>query len=74
MPDNAVERFRARTGLPPEATTALGQLPDEDYERLADIYVHARNDLERKLDAAVENGLSIMPRLVRMPVRKILFG
>jgi hypothetical protein len=61
---------------------ALGGRPPAGLEALTDAQLRAFTDLLREtkqrqsrgLEAAVEQALEIVPRMVRGPVRKILFG
>lgn len=60
----------------------LGGAPPDGLERLTDAQLRAFTDLLRDakrrqsdaLRSAVEESLEIVPRMVRGPVRKILFG
>ena len=52
----------------------LETLTDDELTDLADRLHDAKLRQSRELDAAIEQALEIVPRLMRGPVRKILFG
>ena len=52
----------------------LATLTDEERIALAGLVRDARRRQSEALDGAIEEALGIVPRLVRGPVRKILFG
>ncbi|HUR84480.1 MAG TPA: hypothetical protein VMY78_03985 [Solirubrobacteraceae bacterium] len=55
----------------PEALDVLGR---DDLLLLADLLHDAKAHQAQELDEGVEASLEIVPRLMRGPVRKILFG
>lgn len=62
------EELRAE---PPAAVAGLG---DERLAALADALRHARERQAAELHDAIENAYNQLPRLVRIPVRKVLGG
>jgi hypothetical protein len=52
----------------------LEQLTDAQLRAFTDLLHHAKLRQSEALESAVEEALEIVPRLVRGPVRKILFG
>lgn len=56
--------------LPP----GLADLSTAQQDTLADLIESARDRQERALAAAAEEGLMIVPKLLRGSVRKVLFG
>ena len=55
-------------------TTAVEGLTDAEATQLADLVAAAERDERAALDASIDVTLRHLPRLVRMPARKILFG
>ncbi|MBO9523058.1 MAG: hypothetical protein J7518_16115 [Nocardioidaceae bacterium] len=75
MPEPSTEaRARLETlyggSLPP----ALGALTEEQHARLADAVDAARARQKQALREATDSGLDFVPKLLRGPVRKVLFG
>jgi hypothetical protein len=68
----------ARTALERElggrAPDGLSTLTDEELTHLADLLQDAKQRQTKALETAIEEALGIVPRLVRGPVRKVLFG
>jgi hypothetical protein len=56
---------------PPDGLQALAA---DDLRSLTALLRTAKERQSQALDAAVEEALEIVPRMVRGPVRKILFG
>lgn len=56
------------------APDGLEQLGDEQLRAFTDKLHHAKQRQSEALQGAVEEALEIVPRMVRGPVRKILFG
>lgn len=52
----------------------LATLTDEERSELAGLVHDARRRQSQALDGAIAQALDIVPRLVRGPVRRILFG
>jgi hypothetical protein len=52
----------------------LAALRDSDLAALAKAIVSARTRQERALTEATEQGLNVVPRVLRGTVRKVLFG
>ncbi|MFD0000193.1 hypothetical protein [Nocardia sp. NPDC127526] len=53
---------------------ALGDLGEDRHAVLRAAYEHARDHRERELGDAVDNGLTLLPALIRSAVRRILFS
>jgi len=58
-------------GRPPDG---LSVLSDADLRAFAELLHEARKRQSAALESAVEESLEIVPRMVRGPVRKALFG
>jgi len=52
----------------------LRELTDEELADLADRVLEAKERQSLALEVGIDDALEIVPRLVRGPVRKILFG
>jgi hypothetical protein len=52
----------------------LRALTDEELTDLADRVLEAKQRQSLALEVGIDDALAIVPRLVRGPVRKILFG
>jgi len=70
--DDAVDILEAELGGPVPA--GLEHLSDEQLLALADLLQEARERGREELQAGLEDSLNFVPRLMRGPVRKILFG
>jgi hypothetical protein len=57
-----------------QAPDALGALDETERRAFAGILREARERQSRELEAAVEESLGVVPRLLRGTIRKILFG
>lgn len=68
------DTFCTTSGIDPAAITGLGELDADAVEQLTTMFVAARENRSRELSAAVEAGIGFLPRLMRIPVRKIIFG
>lgn len=70
--DDAVDILEGELGGPvPDGFT---QLTDEQLLALADLLQDARERGQEELREGVQDALNFVPRLMRGPVRKILFG
>jgi hypothetical protein len=63
-------RRELRADPPP----AIAALDETDLARLAGALRAAREHQTAALTAATDHGLSFIPRLLRAPVKKVLFG
>jgi hypothetical protein len=70
MPDAIAELNRILGGSSPDLT----RLDPGEASLLLALVVAARRDQDAALSAAIDSTLQALPRLVRMPARKILFG
>lgn len=52
----------------------LGQLDEDEAGELLGMFRAARRTQNKALDGAIDEVLGHLPRLVRMPARKIVFG
>ncbi|HEX4364728.1 MAG TPA: hypothetical protein VHZ75_09270 [Solirubrobacteraceae bacterium] len=57
-----------------QAPEGFAQLSGDQLRALAELLREARTRQKHELDEGVEGSLDIVPRLMRGPVRKILFG
>jgi len=72
MTDAATARLlNAELGSVPEG---LDELSEDDLASLAGALRVARRRQSQELEAAIEDALEIVPRLLRGTIRKILFG
>jgi len=72
MSSTARSSLTAELGVrPPDG---LHTLTDESLTHLADRLRDAKQRQSRELEVGIDEALQIVPRLVRGPVRKILFG
>lgn len=55
-------------------TPGLAALSDAEIDALAKAIAHATRSQKEALAAAIDNGLNIVPRVLRGAVRKALFG
>ncbi|MCU1643789.1 MAG: hypothetical protein JWN03_4064 [Nocardia sp.] len=52
---------------------ALGDLDDDEYSMLRTAFERARDQRKRDLSVAIDNGLTLVPRLLRPAARRMLF-
>ncbi|MGV9616970.1 hypothetical protein [Nocardia xishanensis] len=57
-----------------EPREIIDQLTDEEATTLLTLLRRAEQQQRHSLDAAIDAGFGVLPRLVRIPARKILFG
>ncbi|MEV0031213.1 hypothetical protein [Nocardia sp. NPDC050793] len=57
-----------------EPREILDQLTDEEATTLLTLLRRAEEQQRQSLDAAIDAAFDVLPRLVRIPARKILFG
>ncbi|MFI6866756.1 hypothetical protein [Nocardia sp. NPDC050406] len=57
-----------------EPAEVLALLTPEESRQLSDLLRQARLTQQRSLDRAIDDALTVLPRLMRIPARKILFG
>lgn len=72
MSDDARHQLVEAARLDERAGRILGDLPDEGAEQLLDAWRAAVRRQDAEVDAAIEGSLSLLPRLVRRRVMKIL--
>ena len=70
--DDAVDILEGELGG--QVPDGLTSLTDEQLLALADLLQDAKARGQEELQEGVEDSLSFVPRLMRGPVRKILFG
>jgi hypothetical protein len=68
---SAADELAAALGDEPPA--GLAQLDDHSLRHLAELITRARANQHRRLDDAIDGGLSHIPRLLRRPIRDMLF-
>ena len=69
---DAVEQLTRELGGEP--SQALRELDAAEQERLAGLIAAARTRQHAALEAAIDQGLSFVPRIARGAVKKALFG
>ncbi|MFI6213399.1 hypothetical protein ACIBCD_15530 [Nocardia brasiliensis] len=57
-----------------EPAEVLSQLTPEESRLLFDRLEHVQRAQQRSLDESIDAALAVLPRLMRIPARKILFG
>lgn len=57
-----------------EPREILESLTPEESDQLLALMRQAMRDQQRSLDIAIDQGLQVLPRLARIPARRILFG
>ncbi|MBJ8345218.1 hypothetical protein [Antrihabitans sp. YC2-6] len=57
-----------------EPREVLEQLTPEEAAKLLRLFKAAKVEQKKSLDAAIDGILDALPRLIRIPARKILFG
>jgi hypothetical protein len=72
MSDDAIDILEQELGA--RIPEGIGVLADEELLLLADLLHEAKASQAQELDEGVEGSLDIVPRLMRGPVRKMLFG
>lgn len=72
MSDRALRALGAELGGRPPAS--LEAIADKDLRAFTVLLRDAKQRQSEALEAATEEALEIVPRIVRGPVRKILFG
>ncbi len=72
MSAKAVRALEAELGA--AAPDGLRALSDAQLDGLADLLREAKRRQSGALESAIDEALEIVPRMVRGPVRKILFG
>ncbi|MGH8530685.1 MAG: hypothetical protein ACRETN_12730 [Nevskiales bacterium] len=73
MTRQALEELRRELKSPQLELDAFEQLPDAQLTILLQAYRDARAGQRRALHRAVEDSLSFIPALLRIPIKKILF-
>lgn len=68
------DKFCSTSGIDPTAVAALGDLDADAVGTLERMFVTATETRSRELNSAVDSGIGFLPRLMRIPVRKIIFG
>lgn len=68
------DRFCSSSGIDSTAVTGLGDLDADAVGALERMFTTAKETRSRELSAAVDSGIGFLPRLMRIPVRKIIFG
>ncbi|MCX5045907.1 hypothetical protein OG921_22315 [Aldersonia sp. NBC_00410] len=74
MTETAIERMCRETGIDRATIAGLGDLDVDDIDRLREAFLAAQRKRDADLTAATEDGLRVVPRLLRPAIKKILFG
>jgi hypothetical protein len=69
-----IERIAAVTGLGADELAFLDALDANGVKALADRLEAVGPERDREVDVGIEGALKMIPRLLRAPVRKILFA
>ncbi|QLY28444.1 hypothetical protein [Nocardia huaxiensis] len=69
-----IERLSALSGVARGELEALGELDEDQYRVLRQAFERAQETRQRELDEAIDGGLTMVPRLVRPAVRRMLFS
>lgn len=69
-----LDRLSDISGVSRENIEALGSLDESHYGLLRAAVERARELRERELNEAIDQGLSVVPAMVRPMARRILFG
>jgi hypothetical protein len=72
MSDDAIDTLEEELGA--RIPEGIEVLADDELLLLADLLHEAKASQAQELDEGVEGSLDIVPRLMRGPVRKMLFG
>lgn len=72
MSETAIDRFCGETGVSGATVEALGDLDDTQIEVLLDAYRKAAADRSAELKAAMDDGLRVVPRLIRPAIKRVL--
>jgi len=72
MSDNPIDILEEELGA--RIPEGMEVLADDELFLLADLLHEAKASQAQELDDGVEGSLDIVPRLMRGPVRKMLFG
>ena len=68
-----LDRLAQRLRVTPAAIDMLEDASRADVEKLDTLLAHAMDDEDKAFDAALEDALRFIPRLVRGPAQKLLF-
>ncbi|MEA2156604.1 MAG: hypothetical protein QOE11_2744 [Solirubrobacteraceae bacterium] len=72
MSDDAIDILEEELGA--RIPEGMGALSDDELQTLAGLLREAKASQAQELEEGVEGSLEIVPRLMRGPVRKMLFG
>lgn len=74
MSEPLLDRLCRVSGLDREDVEFLAAFDDAQLTALIEAYEHGRDKRERDLKVAVDDGLKIVPFVVRPAVKKVLFS
>lgn len=74
MSEPLLDRLCRVSGLHREDVEFLAAFDDAQLTALIEAYEHGRDKRERDLKVAVDDGLKIVPFVVRPAVKKVLFS
>lgn len=56
------------------STPVIALLTDEEAAMVLTMYSRAKERHSDRLDTAIDDAMQVLPRLIRIPARKIVFG
>lgn len=74
MPDAPMERLCRVADLDPDDVAFLRRFDDEELTRLVEAVERAQRRRDQQLERAIDDGLTLVPKLLRRPVVKVLQG
>lgn len=74
MSDALLDRLCRDSGLDREDVAFLREFDDEQLNTLIETYRHGREKRERDLKTAIDDGLKVVPFMLRPTVRAMLFS
>ena len=73
MADSGIDHFCSETGIARSTVEALGDLDDAQFALLTAAFQEASDRRATELDTATNDGLQVVPRLIRPAVKRFLF-
>lgn len=74
MSDALIERLCEQTGLDPADVGFLREFSDAELSTLIEVYRRGKDKRERDLAKAIDDGLKVVPFLLRPAVKAALFS
>ncbi|KAA0023338.1 hypothetical protein [Antrihabitans cavernicola] len=72
MAESAMDRLCDETGLTRAGVEALGELDEGQLDTLLAAYRNAAATRKTELETATDDGLKVIPRLIRPAVKRLL--